>query len=225
MVPITQADEDLFGTAIAAARLGRIGAIIERLRTRYDEDWDDPAAGLPYALAMLALLQSSRGNLPEQLDITELVETLGDLLYHEPDHWLGRYLRIHIRALLPTDGEYRRYMVAERVRAAEDARELIERQSRTAWQPWFTCSYILAAWLAWQSDPEDRDQVAALVTAAAAAPCVPVRFPSLGSVMCSAFLWCYDKPDLPERDTVGALAGLIFPDHPTVRRDRTDRMA
>jgi hypothetical protein len=43
--------------------------------------------------------------------------------------------------------------------------------------------------------------------------------------MCSEFLWYYDQPDLPERDTVGALMGLIFPDQPAVRRERAERLA
>jgi hypothetical protein len=119
MIPITRADDDLFGTAVMAARLGRAGPLIEHVRQRYNEEWDDPTAGLPFALTMFALLQSGGEELHEQFNFTDIVETLSDLLYHEPGHWLGRYLRIHVRTMLPTDGEYQNYMVAERVRAAD----------------------------------------------------------------------------------------------------------
>jgi hypothetical protein len=225
MIPITKADDDLFGTAVLATRLGRAGPLIEHLRKRYHDEWDDPMAGVPFALAMFALVQSGRTEISAEFNFTDIIETFGDLLYDEPNHWLGRYLRIHARTLLPTDGEYQNYMVAERVRAAEDVQELIDRQSRTAWQPWFTCTYITAARLAWQTNPADLDAIAGLVTAAAELPCAPVRFPSLGSVLCSSFFLYYDQPELPERDTVGALMGLIFPDHLTVKRERADRLA
>src|SRR5215467_9460044 len=103
MLPISDADEDLFGTLTTASRLGRVDAIIGRLRTRYNEEWDDPLAGFPYALAMLAVLVAGRADLFEPSNYTEIIETLGDLLYHQPDHWLGQYLRIHTRTLLPQD--------------------------------------------------------------------------------------------------------------------------
>ncbi|SRR6266487_608432 len=223
MLPISDADEDLFATAVAAVRIGRVGAIIERLRTRYDEEWDDPLAGLPYAMAMLAVLLSGRADLLKEMNYTDIVETLGDVLHHQPDHWLSRYLRIHARVLLP-DGEYALYIAAERSKAVADAEELIERQSRTAWQPWFASTYLVAARLAWQSERKDRDRVAALVTAAAARPCAPIRFPSLGSVMCGAFLWYRAQPELPERDTVRAMMEALFPGQPAVRRQRASRI-
>src|SRR5215211_2092123 len=103
MVPITHADEELFGTVTMAARLGRARAIVERMSTRYEQEWENPRSGFPYALSMLALLRSGRKDLRDQFNYTEIIETLGDLLYHEPDHWLGRFLRIHTRMLLPAD--------------------------------------------------------------------------------------------------------------------------
>jgi hypothetical protein len=224
MIPIARADDDLFGTLIAATRLGRISGIIEHLRTRYDEEWDDPLAGLPYALAMLAVLQSGREDLLELFSYTEIIETLSDLLYHEPDHWLGRYLRIHTRTLIP-DGEHPHYIAGERDKAVQDAHELIERQGHAAWRPWFACSYIAAARASWQCDQQNRDQVAELVASAAAAPRTAIGFPSLGSIMCSAFLWYHNRPELPERDTVSVIMASFFPDHPAVRRVRTDSLA
>jgi hypothetical protein len=217
MIPIVDADEELLGTLIAAARFGRAGVITDRLRARYDEEWDDPLAGFPYALAMFSLLLSGREDFLEQFNYTEIIETLSDLLYHEPDHWLGRYLRIHTRTLLPADGEHRQYLAAERAKAAADASELIERQSRAAWQPWFACSYLMAARLEWQSDRQDRDQVATLVRAATARPRAPVRFRALGGVLRIAFVWYCDQPELPERDQVRATMDNLFPTYATAR--------
>jgi hypothetical protein len=224
MDPITRGDDELFGTVMVAARLDRAGPILARLRERYEREWDDPRAGFPYALALLALLQSGREDLRGQLNYTEIVETLSDLLYHEPEHWLGRYLRIHTRALLPVQAtEHQAYVTAERARAAEDAAELIERQAKADWQPWFACTYLLAARLAWEAG--QRDGVATLVRAAAARPGGPVVFRALGGLLCEAFLWYDSRADLPERDTAGALMDALFADQPAVRRLRGGRSA
>jgi hypothetical protein len=219
MDPITRGDEELFGTVMVAARLGRSEPIVARLRQRYEQEWDDPRAGFPYALALLALLQSGREELREQLNYTEIVETLSDLLYHEPDHWLGRYLRIHTRSLLPVHAEeHQAYVTAERTRAAEDAAELIERQAKVDWQPWFACPYILAARLAWEAG--ERDRVPELVRAAAAQPGAAVPFGALGGLLCEGLLWYMSQPDLPERDTAHAVMDALFADQPAVRRLR-----
>jgi hypothetical protein len=223
MDPITRDDDELFGTVMVAARLGRADAIVTRLREHYEKEWDDPRAGFPYALAMLALLQSGREDLREQLNYTEIVETLSDLLYHEPDHWLGRYLRIHTRTLLPVNStEHQGYITAERTRAAEDVAELIERQAATDWRPWFACPYVLAARLAWEAD--DRDRVPGLVSAAAARPGAPVPFRALGGLLCEGFIWYDAQPDLPERATAGAVMDALFADQPAVRRVRKGRL-
>jgi hypothetical protein len=222
MIPITRADEELFGTLVMAARFGRIGTVVSHLAERYEKEWDDPLAGFPYALSMLAALQSGREDLQEHFDYTEIVETLSDLLYNRPDHWLGRYLRIHVRTMLPADApEHRGYIAAERARAAEDAAELIERQDAAGWQPWFACAHLVAARLAWESD-RDEDRVAALVTAAAARTAGPVGFHSLGSIACEVFLWYRHESGLPHQDTVAAMTDALFPDQPAVRRIRAD---
>jgi hypothetical protein len=213
--PITQKDEELFGTVIVAALMGRSGPIVDRLRERYEKDADDPLAGLPYALAMLAQLQSGGGE-REKLNYTEIVETLSDLLYYEPDHWLGRYLRIHTRTLLPvTAAEHHGYILAERSRATEDVTELIERQAGTTWQPWFTCSYLLAARLAWEAD--ERHRIPALVAAATAQPAAAIGFRALSGLLCEGFLWYRTQPDLPMRAPVDALMHTLFPDLPATR--------
>jgi hypothetical protein len=223
MVPITREDEQLFGAALMAAKMGRIRPILAKLRKRYEEEWDNPQAGYPYALAMVGLLMSGREDRLEDFDYTEVVETLSDLLYHEPDHWLGRFLRIQTRTLLPTDAdEYQQYIAAERTRAAEDAAELIARQADSDWQPWYACAYLLAARLEWEGE-RDVAKVGELITAAAAHPATPVPFGSLGGVMCEAFAWYYVEPGVPELETAGTLMDALFPGQPVARRVRAVR--
>ncbi|MDX2545380.1 hypothetical protein ACOT81_13110 [Streptomyces sp. WI04-05B] len=223
MIPISAADEELYSAVIVASRLGRAKAIVRRMTERYEKEWADPLAGFPYALSMLAVLQSGAEDALEQLDYAEIVETLGDLLYTTPDHWLGRFLRIHARMLLPTDAtEHRNYIASERAKAAEDTEDLLERQGRARWQPWFACTHLLAARLAWETDPADTDRLAATVSAAAARTTEPVPFRSLGSVMCDPFLWYYRESGLPARDTVAAMATTLFPDQPSVRNLRAE---
>jgi hypothetical protein len=219
MLPITRGEEELFSTALMAARLGRARPIVAQLRKRYEQQWDDPEAGFPYALAMVAMLMSGRDD-HQEFDYTEVVETLGDLLYQQPEHWLGRFLRIHMRTLLPAQAdEYPAYIAAERTRAAEDAAELIARQAQSDWQPWYACTYLLAARLAWEGD-HDTDRAGGLVKAAATQPASPIVFASLGGVMCEAFVWYYSESGAPERETAGRLMDALFPAQPAARRIR-----
>jgi hypothetical protein len=212
MIPITQADEQLFSAVIVAARLGRAEVIVEPLAQRYERDWADPLAGFPYALAMLAALQSGGQQAPDSFGYTEILDTLGDLLYGTPEHWLGRFLRIHARTLLPTaPAEYRKYVAAERAKAVEDTAELLERQSRAEWRPWFACTHLLAARLAWETDPRDTGRVAAEVKTAAGRAVAPVPFRSLASVLAEPFLWYQAQNGLPERETVAATMETLFP--------------
>jgi hypothetical protein len=220
--PITVEDEELFGTVIVAAMLGRSGPVVNRLRQRYEKDSDDQLAGLRYALAMLAQLQSGREERSE-LNYTEIVETLSDLLYYQPDHWLGRYLRVHTRTLLPVDAaEHQGYVLAERTRAAEDVAELIERQAASSWQPWYACSYILAARLASEFDEQDR--MPALVAAAASQPASAIGFRALGGLLCEGFVWYRSQPNLPARDTVNGLMNALFPALSTTLRASQHRL-
>jgi len=209
--PVTRDNEELFATVLAAARLGRAHRIIDRLRERYEKELDNPVAGLPYALAMLAQLQAAPDQDP---NYTEIVETLSDLVYYRPQSWLGRYLRVHTRTLLPADAtEHRGYILAERAHAGEDVAELIERQAATDWQPWFACSYLLAARLAWESG--DRDSVAGLAAAATARPGVAIPFRALGGLLRESFAWYHAQPELPARQDVRDLMRTLFPRQPT----------
>ncbi|MFY1632983.1 hypothetical protein ACN27F_06780 [Solwaraspora sp. WMMB335] len=224
MIQITAADEELFATVLAATRLGRADAIVERLSEQYEKDWQNPLAGFPYALSMVAKMQVTWAN--EAVDegqalasYSEIIESLGDLLYGEPDHWLGRYLRVRIRTMMmpPDHLDHPRFVTDERARAADDARELIERQAGDDWRPWFACPYLLAARLAWESDGRDPAEVARLVATAAARPASAVPFRALGGILSEGFVWYDSQPDLPERGTARRLARALFAGQRAVR--------
>jgi hypothetical protein len=224
MIPITSADDELFSTVMAAARLGRAHKIVDRLSERYGQEWGGPMAGFPYALSMVALMQidlttAGLDNRTSVYHYGEIIESLGDLLYGVPDHWLGRYLRIRTRAMMmpPSHTEYPDFVVDERARAVADAEELITRQNETAWLPWFACTYVLLARLVWESDGRDVDRVGKLVTEAAAHEPAPITLRALGSLLREPFIWYLNQPDLPERDTAAGLQAALFPRQSAVR--------
>ncbi|GIG56154.1 hypothetical protein Lfu02_05260 [Longispora fulva] len=218
MLPVTRADDELFSTVMAAARLGRAHKIVAKLSERYGQDWGDPLAGYPYALAMVALMQVelTSSGLDEQQAVanySEIIESLGDLLYGVPEHWLGRYLRIRMRTMMmpPEHAEYPRFVVEERGRAAKDADELIARQAEADWQPWFAATYLLAARLLWESDDRDLGRIGELVAAAAARPGGPIGFRALGGLLREPFLWYLAQPGLPDHDKVARIMADLFP--------------
>jgi hypothetical protein len=63
------------------------------------------------------------------------------------------------------------------------------------------------------------------VSAAAARPSGPIRFRALGGLLCEGFIWYDAQPDMPERDTVGAVMDVLFADQPAVQRVRRGRSA
>lgn len=218
MVPITRADDELFSTVMAAARLGRAHKIVARLSEQYGQEWGGPTAGFPYALSMVALMQIdlTTAGLDEKKSVYnygEIIESLGDVLYGVPDHWLARYLRVRTRAMMmpPSHAQYPDFVVEERARAAKDADELIARQADTAWQPWFAATYLLAARLDWEAEDRDADLVGKRIAEAAARPATPITFRALGSLLREPFIWYLGQPDVPERDTATGLLAALFP--------------
>jgi hypothetical protein len=220
--PISQHDEQLFRTVFVATRLGRADAIVERLAARYAAEWDDPEAGFPYALAMMAALNADgkRARATDadgQLGYLQLIETLDDVLYNVPDHWLGRYSRVMIRALLPGSGvPYQQYVDEERAKLVADLAELMDRQARAHWQPYFACTYLLAARVSHEDD-KDEARTVELVNAAADKPARPIPFPTLGAFLARPFLVVYSTPDFPARACVATMMTALFPGLPAVR--------
>lgn len=211
MRPITQQDENLFATATLAVRMGRQDAVIERLDERYAEEWDDPSAGLPYVLAMVADLCMGSDKPESSGTYSEIVETLGDLVHAVPDHWLARYLRIWVRAVIPHDYRgYASFVAGERASARVEVDDLIAAQALVGWQPWFAATHVLAARMAGSDTHPDTARMAALIRAIPADDGRPVPFRSLGSLLCETFHAYCRQPDAPLRETVDKLALTLF---------------
>jgi hypothetical protein len=220
--PISQPDEELFRTVFVAAKMGRADALVARLAGRYAEEWDNPEAGFPYALALMAALtaDASRAQAVDangQSGFLQLIETLDDVLYNLPDHWLGRYCRVAIRVLLPATSEvYPEYLSEERTKLHADLTELLDRQSQARWQPYFASTCLVAARLAHASG-QDAARVEEFVDRAASGPARPIPFPTLGAFLAQPFLVAYGIADFPARPRIGALMSTLFPDLPAAR--------
>jgi len=215
--PISQQDEELFRTVFVAAKMGRADALVARLGDRYTEEWDNPEAGFPYALALMAALNADAKRAQTvdangQSGYLQLIETLDDVLYNVPDHWLGRYCRVTIRVLLPAfSAAYQEYLSEERAKLHADLTELLDRQSHARWQPYFACTCLVAARLA-HEDGQGDARTEEFVDRAAGGPARPIPFPTLGAVLAQPFLVAYAIPDFPARPRVGALMSTLFPD-------------
>jgi len=220
MRPITQEDETLFRTVAMAAKLGRADAVIEHLGRQYADQWDDPEKGFSYALAMVASLCAGglfpKGARQRELGTIygELMETLDDVLYVAPDHWLARYCRILVRMLLPTAGGFEEYFArGERASLIPDLADLMDRQLKTPWQPYFACTCVVAAGLAYTDEPH-TPRAAQLIVEAAGKPNRPIPFQTLGSVMCQSFVELHSDPNVPERALLGTMMSALFPNQP-----------
>jgi len=213
---ITPADDELFRTVSLALRLGRQGPVVDDLSTAYADEWDDPESGFRYALAMVAVLQANRADSDGSVYL-EISETLGDVLYAAPDHWLARYLRCRLRALVPlTFAQDQKFADRERAKAVTDVDELIERQGRALWRPYFACAHLLAARLAYEG-AHDLARVDQLISAVADRPRTRVGFRALGILLCEPFLALFGQPDVPGRPVLAGMMADLFPDEPAVR--------
>jgi len=212
---ITAADEQLYQAVSLAIRFGRAGKLTGQFQQRYEEAWDDPEVSFQYALALMATLQSIRSGVDGHRTYSAVMETLGDVLSAAPDNWLARYSRARLRALVPTAFTvYQMFVEHERNMANEDLRELAERQSGVAWQPYFACTHMQFAFVA--SQTEDWPTVHKHIELAAAQPPAPVGLPSLGAMLCEPFLAVHGVVEAEHRAAVGDLMATMFAEQETV---------
>ena len=210
VIPITQADEDLYRSVTVAARLARAQPILDHLNSRYSEEWDDAGSGFPVALANLAVFRVVGGQMVNHTSYHEITETLNDVLYGQPDHWLSRYLVAWFRSLVaPNPFVDDEFIEQEQATAAQTVKELISRQESAPWQPWFACTYVLAGGLV-TNGPDDIELAAGAIRQAAARTTQRIPFTSLGGLLANAFHTYCAKPELPERATVAQMAQTLF---------------
>lgn len=208
-------DEQLFHTVTIAARLGKANRIVDRLAAAYDENWEDPETGFRYALALIAVLQVSSDDLAKHAGYTQSMEALDDVLASSPDHWLARYCRARLRAVIPTSyGNLREYLGGEQGKALADVEELLRGQEAVAWQPYFAAAYVLAAQV--YAGQGDEAGAAKRLGEAVDRPRAALRYAALGSLLSEPFLTLYHGG---ARQLAGAVAPLmadLFPDNPAV---------
>jgi hypothetical protein len=212
---ITPADDDLYEAVRVAAKLGRAKPLVDRLNERYQEEWDDPDVSFRYTLAVMATLHTVRSDVEGHRSYNSAMEALGDVLAAAPDHWLARYCRARLRALVPTGfSAYTMFVEHERKMANEDLKELADRQAEAPWQPYFVSTHLQQAFVASQGD--DWPAVGRFLDAANGQPPAPVRLRALGSMLCEPFLALYNLVDADQRAVVGSLMAAMFPDQAAV---------
>lgn len=211
---IAAEEEELYQTLSLAGRMGKSQLVKKRLEQRYEEAWANPQASFPYALALTAELQDPRPRLEKHLVYGSAIEVLDDVIYAE-DHWLARYLRARLRALIPRGyRDFTVYVDSERRKGQKELYELIDRQSKVQWQPYFASTYLLAAARACTETAER--EAGRLIAEAKAHPARPVPFHALGSLLCEPFLTVLEQVSGMQRQAVARLMSELFPDQQAV---------
>ena len=208
-------DEQLFHTVTIAARLGKSDRIVDRLAAAYDENWDDPETGFRYALALIAVLQVSKDDLAKHAGYTQAMEALDDVLAASPEHWLARYCRARLRAVIPSSyGNLREYLGGEQGKALADIEELIRSQEGVAWQPYFAAAYVLAA----QVSAGQGDEAAATerLGEVGGRPRAALRYAALGSLLSEPYLTLYHSGARRLAGAVAPMMADLCPDNPVV---------
>jgi hypothetical protein len=214
---ITPADDELYGLASAAGKLGRADRLLAMLEGESAARPDDGEAAGRYALAMMAVLPSVSFELAAHAPFTAAIDALGAVLAIEPDHWLARYGRARLRALTP--GGYSLDSVGsgdELTSARSDLDYLIELQSRPVYQPYFVSSHALAAVLDGLLGESGRLHRLFLLDELAACPRVNVRLPALGAVLCEPLVTLYTGSAERERHLIGDVASALYGDQAAV---------
>jgi hypothetical protein len=213
---ITRADDELYGLASAAAKLGRAGKLLDRLAADQRAAPDDPAAACRYALAQMAVLPSVGVEFEAHARFTATVEALGRVLSLVPDHWLARYSRARLRALIPSSyGAYAVHLAGELTYAREDLDDLIGQQRRHPHEPYFASTHALAA-VVDDLAGDAADRRPALLAGLAAGSRVPVRLPALGAVLCEPLVTLYAGSAGSERRVIGEVMSAVYGDQPAV---------
>lgn len=214
---ITTADDELYGLASAAGKLGRAGKLLARLEEACLADPCDVEAANRYALAQMAVLPSVGVEFAAHARFSATIEALGDVLALDPDSWLARYSRARLRVMIPSSyGAYSVQITGELAYALEDLDHLIASQARCAPQPYFVSAHALAAvidHLAGTPAPACRPP---LLDVLAAGPPVPVRLPALGAVLCEPLATLYAGSAGPERQAIGEAMTVLHGDQAAV---------
>lgn len=214
---ITPADDELYGLASAAGKLGRADRLLAMLEGESLARPQDSEAAGRYALAMMAVLPSVSFELAAHAPFTAAIEALGRVLALEPDHWLARYGIARLRALAPGRYGLDAGRVSDELASARrDLDCLIDRQSRFDGQPYFVSTHALAAVLDGLSGNLPTSERPALLDELDACPRVNVRLPALGAVLCEPLVTLHGRAVDRERHAIGDVAFALYGDQAAV---------
>ena len=214
---VTAEDDQLYGLAYAAARLGKADDLLARFEQAHQDDPGDADAACRYALALMATLSTVGASFEAHARFTFAIEAFETALAAAPDHWLAAYGLARLRALIPSG--YGTVPTSETNLLAEaraGLADLLDRQRAVAYQPYFTSTVALAAVvdpLAGEHDPLRWSQRLAEI---AAGPRVPVEFPHLGAALCEPLITLYGECPEPDRSTIGEVMAALYGNHPAV---------
>ncbi|GIG56159.1 hypothetical protein Lfu02_05310 [Longispora fulva] len=207
---ITRADDELYGLVSVAAKLGRADKVLDRLGEARLASPDDPEAAFAHALARMATLPSIQVGFEAHAEFTEVIDAFGQVLDREPRHWLARYGRARLRALIPSSyGAFTVQVSSELTHAAGDLDLLREHQAGVASQPYFASCHALAVVV-----DQLSGRLPDLSALRACAP-VPVGLPALGAILCEPLVTLHAAGVGPE---VGELLRGLYGDQPAVAR-------
>jgi hypothetical protein len=221
---ITPADEEIFQTVSLAGKLGRAAPVLEKFERRYHADPGDPDAAFGYALALTAALPSVTTDFEIHAAFGATIEVLGEVVSAVPDHWLARYCRARLRALVPSSySVFTIHTESELAKAAADLNELLAAQSGQPARPYFASPCVLAAVVRCSAEETgtpvgDGPDRAELLAAAAGQPRARVPYPALGAMLCEPFIALHDRSTGSERDLAGDLMATMFPDQVAVKQ-------
>lgn len=213
---ITAADDELYGLASAAGKLGWAPKLLAKLAAARHADPADPGAAARYALALMAALPSLGVEFEAHSRFTDTIEALGQVLVLDPDHWLARYSRARLRALIPSSyGAYSVQVSSELKLAREDLDRLLSRQGDLTEQAYFISTHALAAVVDHLAGTQANGRMP-MLDALAACPRVPVRLPALGAVLCEPLATMHAGAVDPERQAIGDVMAALYGDQPAV---------
>ncbi|WP_412538070.1 hypothetical protein R8Z50_19645 [Longispora sp. K20-0274] len=207
---ITRADDELYGLVSVAAKLGRAGRLLDRLGDARRSRPEDPEAVFAHALARMAILPSIQVGFEAHAEFTEVIEDFGQVLDLEPGHWLARYGRARLRAMIPSSyGAFTVQVSAELTHAAADLDRLRELQAGVDRRPYFASVHALAVVV------DHLSGRAGDLTALRGWPPEPVGLPALGAVLCEPLVTLHAAGAGPD---LGALTHGLYGDQRAVAR-------
>jgi hypothetical protein len=214
---ITAADDELYGLASVAGKLGTATKLLARLADARQADPADAEAAGRYALASMAVLPSVGIEFAAHARFTAAVEALTETLIMDPGNWLARYSRARLRALFPSSyGAYSMQLSGELTAARDDLEHLIVEQAGCAPEPYFVSTHALAAvvdQMAGEPRPAHRPD---LVDVLSACPRRPVRLRALGAVLCEPLATVYHGSADVARGVIGDAMSALYGDQTAV---------